>query len=263
VNVHKQRKASAVFLRLRGTLGFLTLAAILTACATHQEAIGPLAPISFQNLQYYPYQVKGYQGLYPKRRVIVLPVVDSRDFKEAAGAPHSPEDGHPAIGVVSTADNKVAERLYGPPLGPLFQQAIAQASDEAGMPASTSAAPIRTALLARDADYLISSKIVRCWITKTRVGENRGGAVWRSAATVALDILIYKPPFDVPFWEGQSVSVYDDPPLPSAGLPPDTIAIYDQPGEVLSAALTRAVAGIFRRDDLHALVQQDTIRTPH
>jgi len=73
-------------------------------------------------------------------------------------------------------------------------------------------------------------------------------------------VAIYKPPFPVPFWQSSSAAEYNDPPTPAAGArPEDETEIYDQPGEVLSVALTRAVAGIFRRDDLRTLVLQDVI----
>jgi hypothetical protein len=43
----------------------------------------------------------------------------------------------------------------------------------------------------------------------------------------------------------------------------DDSAIYDEPGQVMSVALTRAVAGIFDRDDLRTLITQDRMVRPH
>jgi hypothetical protein len=40
------------------------------------------------------------------------------------------------------------------------------------------------------------------------------------------------------------------------------VPIYDHPGEVLSVALTRAVAGIFKREALHQLIVQDSSSAP-
>jgi hypothetical protein len=97
-------------------------------------------------------------------------------------------------------------------------------------------------------------------VVKQRGADNESGPGWFSAADVALDVTIYKAPFAVPFWQGRSTAEYNDPPTPSAGSrTEDETEIYDQPGEVLSVALTRAVAGIVRHQDLHTLVVQDAI----
>lgn len=64
----------------------------------------------------------------------------------------------------------------------------------------------------------------------------------------------------MPFWQGTSSSLYNDPPIGSFGLgPEDEAGVYDNPGEVLSVALTRAVAGIFQHEDFRTLVSQDEI----
>ena len=82
---------------------------------------------------------------------------------------------------------------------------------------------------------------------KRRAADGRYGAVWRTAADVVLDVEIYKPPFSVPFWAGTTADTYYDPPVGSFGLgAEDEAGIYDEPGQVLSVAMTRAVAGIFR-----------------
>ena len=55
------------------------------------------------------------------------------------------------------------------------------------------------------------------------------------------------------------------PPLGLATLaaylgPDDEAGIYDEPGQVLSVALTRTVAQIFQRQDLRNLMLEDDIR---
>ena len=57
----------------------------------------PVETTSDQTLEYYPFQVKGYQNTYPKRTAVVIPAVDGRDFSDTGGADHMPRDGHPAI----------------------------------------------------------------------------------------------------------------------------------------------------------------------
>jgi hypothetical protein len=229
---------------------------LISACATTSEQIEPLK--STQALQYYPFQVKGYQNTYPKRRVMVLTAADTRDFKDTSGTAHLPDNGNPAIGVVRDKSGEIVQRLYGPALEPLVQQSITQAAQEAGMISSSSDLPLNLALSSSQAQYLIAAKIVRFWVDKHRGPDNAAGPTWSATAEVALDVVVYKPPFEVPFWQGESDATYDDPPAPVAGIAPeDETEIYDDPGQVLSVGLTRAVAGIFRRDDLHTLITED------
>jgi hypothetical protein len=230
-------------------------------CATSSHEKLGLPPVAIQTLQYYPFQVKGYQKSYPEKRIVVLTATDVRSFKDAGSSNHDSYQGHPAIGVVLDRQGQVAQQLYGPELGPLLGNAIAQSAHEAGMTSSTSPQTLQEALKARGADYLLTAHITGLWVVKQRGSGNESGPAWFSAADVALAVTIYKPPFAVPFWHGSSAAEYNDPPKPAAGAsPPDVTEIYDQPGEVLSVAITRAVAGIFRREDLHTLVLQDTIR---
>jgi hypothetical protein len=225
-------------------------------CTPSAEQVMP--PTSTQVLQYYPFQVKGYQNTYPKRQVIVLPAVDTRDFKDTSGAPHLPDKSGPAIGAIRDKSGEIVQRLYGPPLELLIQQAISQAAQEAGMMPSRSALPLKQALSLRHAQYLIEANIARCWVDKHREPAVGAEPRWSATAEVALDVSVYKLPFDVPFWQGESAATYDDPPAPVAGLAPaDETEIYDEPGQVLSVALTRAVAGIFQRDDLRSLIVED------
>jgi hypothetical protein len=212
-------------------------------------------------VQYYPFQVKGYQNTYPKRRVAVVGATDDRDFKDAGVVDHRPSRGFPAIGAVFDQNGKLIEKLYGPDLDLLFQNAISSAAAEAGMQATPADLPLKRELAVRKADYVMTAKVLRCWVTKTRGPDTGDGPSWHAVADVALDASIYKPPFDVAFWEAQVAATYNDPPGPVSGVGVgDEAEIYDQPGEVLSVAMTRAVAQIFKRDDLHTLVEQDTIR---
>jgi len=213
-----------------------------------------------QAVQYYPYQVKGYQNLYPKRRTIVLPAIDARTFDGLATSDRQLDEGRPPIGVIVDENGKTAQRLYGPPLEALTQDAIAHAAQEAGLNSTEATLLLTNALAARNAEYVIGAKIMRCWVRKTRGAARAAEASWRSVAEVALDVAIYKPPFTVPFWQGQSAAVYNDPPPSVAGDVTNEVEIYEQPGEVLAVALTRAVAGIFKRDDLYTLMTQDAIR---
>jgi hypothetical protein len=85
-------------------------AAIITACATTvQEEIANVPPTSVETPSYYPFQVKEYQNSYPRRRVLVLMPLESRDFKDAGGQTHEPVNGNPAIGVILRALNTRAE----------------------------------------------------------------------------------------------------------------------------------------------------------
>jgi hypothetical protein len=233
---------------------------LLAGCAASTSGTIGLPPVSIQSLQYYPFQVKGYQKSFPSKKIIVLTATDSRSFKDAGAANHDPYEGHPAIGLVLDRHSQVAQRLYGPDLAPLIGDAIAQSANEAGMVSSTSTLPLKAALKARGASYILEAKITGLWVVKQRGADTEGGPSWFSAADVALNVTIYKPPFAVPFWQGQSAAEYNDPPTPTSGSrPEDETEIYDQPGEVLSVAMTRAVAGIFRHEDLHTLIVQDSV----
>lgn len=268
VTERRQRRAERAALRVRtkavlGGLGAALafgISLLLAGCSTANRESAAMAPISVQSVQYYPFQVKGYQKSFPNKRIVVLTSADARSFKDAGSVSHEPYQAHPAIGVILDRQGQIAQRLYGPDLAPLVRGAIAQSAQEAGMISSTSPMTLADALKARGADYVLAAKVTGLWVVKQRGADSEGGPSWFSAADVALDVAIYKPPFAVPFWQGQSAAEYNDPPTPAAGArPEDETEIYDQPGEVLSVALTRAVAGIFRRDDLHTLVLQDAI----
>jgi hypothetical protein len=80
-------------------------------------------------------------------------------------------------------------------------------------------------------------------------------------AEFRIEVAIYKPPFSVPFWSGTTSDTYYDPPVGSFGLgPEDEAGIYDEPGQVLSVAMTRTIAQIFERQDLRNLMLEDDIK---
>jgi hypothetical protein len=240
------------------TIASMLAAVIASGCAT----IGGGAPAptvnSTQTIEYYPYQVKGYQNSYPKKTILILMTADARDTSGDA----APLNGNPAIGIVTGESGNLAERLYSAPLGPILQQAIGRAADEAGLVATSSPADAYKAGVPQTTEYVLASKIKRCWVKKSRGANSQYGPVWRTVADFALDVSIYKPPFSVPFWTGTTNDTYYDPPVGSFGLgPEDEAGIYDEPGEVLSVALTRTVAAIFQRQDLRNLMLEDDIKS--
>lgn len=237
--------------RLAGLLGLLLLAG---GCATRQSSVETPAT-SIQIVEYFPYLVKGYEGSFPRKRMIVLPAVEARPAQERGAE----LNGHPAIGVIQNQDNQIIERLYGPGISGLVQGAVVHAANEAGMSATAGTLPLQAALNARNADYVTVVRVLHAWVIKRRRPDTPQGKMWAAAAVVALDVTIYKPPFSIPFWQGIITASFDDPP-PLNGALGDQTELYDQPGQVLSVALTRAAAGVFTRDDLRTLVRQDTMK---
>ncbi|HLX03961.1 MAG TPA: hypothetical protein VKR28_00440 [Candidatus Binatus sp.] len=233
---------------------------MLAGCSTVNEGGGTAAAptTSVQTLEYYQYQVKGYQNSYPKKTMVILTPTDARDTS-GGGAPLN---GNPAIGVIDDQSGNVTERLYSSSLGPILQQAIGRSADEAGLSASSSPDVTYKPGIKNTTEYVLESKIRRCWVKKERSANGTYGPVWRTMAEVALDVTIYKPPFSVPFWTGSTDDTYYDPPVGSFGLgSEDEAGIYDEPGEVLSVALTRSVAAIFQRQDLRNLMLEDDIKS--
>lgn len=235
---------------------------VLAGCATANPT-GPSsnALTSIQKLEYYPFQVKGYQNSYPRRSVLVLMPTMQAD---ASGVPADQAEqlnGDPAIGQVFGENSQLLQRLYSDPLPPTIQAAIARSAEEAGMTAVTSNDTAYQPGVKVTQDYVIGSKIVRCWVRKSRAGGGQYGPIWQTVADFGLDVTVYKPPFSVAFWHGNSTETYYDPPVGSLSLgPEDEAGIYDEPGEVLSVALTRAVAAIFEKPDLRNLVLEDDVR---
>jgi hypothetical protein len=240
-------------------------AAALAGCASMFATAVNLPPASVQALEYYPRQVKGYQNSYPQRRMLILAATDAREFKDPSATDHQPDSqGDVAIGVVLDRGQQIIQRVYTPALGPVVQKAFATSAQEAGFTTFIADESLAEALKKRtNVDYVLAAKVVRCWVKKQRGIDTRYGPTWATAADFSAEVTIYKPPFRTPFWEGPGSATYDDPPLTSLGITPgDDTSIYDEPGQVLSVAMTRAVAGIFRRSDLRSLVLEDTIR-PH
>ncbi len=216
---------------------------------------GPSTPTSVQTVEYYPYQVKGYQNSYPHRTIVILLPTDSRDLNGPNAAALA---GQPAIGIVTDQSENVIQRLYSQPLSPTVQGAIARSAEEAGLSSIPENQSVYVGETQRTADYVLATQITKCWVKKHRGPDGRFGPTWSTVADFSLQVTVYKPPFKTPFWQGSSSQSYFDPPIGSFGLGPDDEAgIYDEPGQVLSVAMTRAVAGIFQREDFRALVQGD------
>jgi hypothetical protein len=242
-------------------LAAAAIALVMAGCATIGIEPGPpLESVSVQKLEYYPYQVKGYQNSFPERTVLVLRPVDQREFIDAGTDNHAARGDNPAIGITTGQKGQIVQRLYSDPLGPIVQNALAGSAEEAGMSPRLSSEDKYQPGKVVNADYVLASKITRCWVIKRRGPDGEYGPVWATSANFAIDVTLYKPPFSVAFWQGTSQSTYNDPPVGSFGLgPEDAAGIYDEPGQVLSVALTRGVAGIFQRPDLRTLVMQDPI----
>src|SRR6185312_3047097 len=64
--------------RLAGLLGLLLLAG---GCATRQSSVETPAT-SIQTVEYFPFLVKGYEGTFPRKRMLVLPAIDTRPSDE-------------------------------------------------------------------------------------------------------------------------------------------------------------------------------------
>ena len=233
---------------------------MLAGCSTVNEGGGTAAAptTAVQALEYYQYQVKGYQNSYPRKTIVILTPADVR---EATGNA-APLNGNPAIGIVVDESGNVTERVYSSQLGPILQAAIGRSAEEAGLVASSSTDVTYKHGVRNNTEYVLESKIRRCWVKKARSTNGQNGPGWRTMADVSIDVTIYKPPFSVPFWTGTSNDTYFDPPVGSFGLgSEDEAGIYDEPGQVLSVALTRSVAAIFQRQDLRNLMLEDDIKS--
>jgi hypothetical protein len=193
--------------------------------------------------------------------VLVLMPLDSRDFKDVGGQTHEPDNGNPAVGVILPPDGGVVQRIYSSPLGPVVQSALVRSADEAGMLATASNDTLEAALKETNEDYVLASRIIRCWVNKHSAPDARSSSNlgWFTTADVALDLTIYKPPFNVAFWQGESAATYNDPPADNGSGLGDDVSIYDLPGQVLSVALTRSVAEGFKRDAVRSLIVQDSM----
>jgi hypothetical protein len=246
----KERAAGRVGLIGCGLLIGLTISA-LAGCSTVTSPSN-LEPASNQNLVFYPGLVKGFEHTYPPRHVLVLAVTDACENNSQA------RDATPGqeIGITLDARGQTIQRLYTTDLTSVVQKALEQAAQEAGMIASESAESQYTGQTTAT-DYVLQSRIVKCWVKKQRVVDNDKSPSWQTMAQFGLDTTVYKPPFHVPFWQGVSSETYSDPPDNPGLTSEDQASIYDEPGEVLSVAFTRSVEGIFKRGELHSLITQD------
>jgi len=213
-----------------------------------------MEPASTQNLVFYPGLVKGFEHTYPARHVLVLAVTDACNNHNQPAGDNSGLGQQ--IGVTLDTRGEQIQRLFATDLTTTVQKAIEQAVQEAGMVSSGSSDTQYNAQ-AVDADYVLQSRLTKCWVRKQRVMDSDKNASWQTVAEFALDVTIYKPPFHVPFWQGTSSETYSDPPDNPGLMPEDTASIYDEPGEVLSVAFTRSAEGLFKRSDLRALIIQD------
>jgi hypothetical protein len=240
----------------------MMLASMLAGCAAVGLGNAPApAATSVQTLEYYPFQVKGYQNSYPHRSILILMPADVRDMADTGLSDTAALNGNPEVGVTLDKDGTITQRLYSNPLGAILQKAIARSADEAGLTAFTSDASGYKSGVKNANEYVLESKIKRCWVKKSRGADGQGGPVFRTMAEFRIEVSIYKPPFSVPFWNGTTSDTYYDPPVGSFGLgPEDEAGIYDEPGQVLSVAMTRTVAHIFERPDLRNLMLEDDIK---
>jgi hypothetical protein len=233
-------------------LGLVALG-IISGCST-VNTTSNLESASNQNLVFYAGLVKGFEHTYPPRHILVLAVTDACESHNDG----PPPDGAVGqqIGVTLDARGERIQRLYTDDLSSIVQKALVQAAQEAGMIPATSAETQYTAQ-AVSADYVMQSRVVKCWVRKQRVIDSDKNASWQTVADFTLEATIYKPPFHVPFWQGISSEIYSDPPDNPGTMAEDEASIYDEPGEVLSVAFTRSVEGIFKRSELHSLVAED------
>ena len=247
-----------------GIVLLVAVVAIFAGCATVGLSNTPApATTSMQTVEYYPFLVKGYQNSFPHRSILILIPADARDMSGTGVGGSAPLNGNPEIGVAVDKDGNVTQRLYTAPLGPVLQKAIARSADEAGLTAFTSIDSAYKSGVKNANAYVLESKITKCWVKKSRGagGSFGSGPVSRTVAECRIEVSIYKPPFSVPFWSGVASDTYYDPPVGSFGLGPDDEAgIYDEPGQVLSVAMTRTVAQIFERQDLRNLMLEDNIK---
>jgi len=240
--------------------GLMAAAALwLAGCAAgNPQTVNGNAPPSIQQVQYYPYQVKGYQSSYPGRRILILLPTDTHRPPVQPGITAMPYGGDVPIGSSEDTTGQVVLEFFGPPLGPIVQDALKQSAHEAGLISLTSPTSVYLPTKYLNVDYVMESRVTQFWVTKKVGPGGDAGPAWFTEADVDLDLTIYKPPFMVPFWQGGASATYEDPPIDNPNATPDDeTAIYDQPGEVLSVAMTRAVASVFARSDLHALVIGD------
>lgn len=235
---------------------------LLAGCATVASREPSIPEVSIEPLEYYPGEVKGYQDSYPLVHILVLLPTDSRHppvSKDVDYLNRTVPAGSVEVGAISDQTGAILQRIYSSPIEPVLRAALAYSAKEAGTVSALSDETLERALHRMDNDYILAGQITVCWVAKRRVYHPEFGTMWETEAKFAVDVQLYKPPFHVPFWEGGKAIDYYDPPLGYAGLgPDDPVAMYDRPGQVLSVAMTRTVAGIFANDDLRKLLLEDS-----
>jgi hypothetical protein len=247
----------------RCALAAALAAGLASGCASMGLVGAPLEPVNIQKVDYYPFQVKGYQNTYPKKSIVVLMPLDASERKDGAATAVGAPEGKIQVGVVTGKSGEVIQRIFTDPLSTVVQRAIGHSAQEAGMvPYAVPESDYDKVRSEQREDYVLASKIKRASVEKRRGADSRFGPIWKTVADFSLEVKIYKPPFTLPFWEGTSNATYNDPPVGTFALgPEDETGIYEDPGQVLSVALTRAVAGILDRDDLRTLITEDAIKT--
>jgi len=225
----------------------------MAGCST-VSSTSNMEAASNQNLVFYAGLVKGFEHTYPPRHILVLAVTDACGTSGTATGDSSAQAQE--IGVTLDSRGERIQRLFTADLASVVQKAIEQAAQEAGMIPSASTETQYTAR-PTNADYVLQSRVVKCWVKKQRVVDSDKNGSWQTVAQFELDASIFKPPFQVPFWQGASAETYSDPPDNPGMMPEDQASIYDEPGEVLSVAFTRSVEGLFKRGELHSLIAQD------
>ncbi len=238
-------------------------AGLASGCASMGLVGAPLEPVNIQKVEYYPFQVKGYQNTYPKKSIVVLMPLDASERKGGAATAAGAPAGKVLVGVTTGKSDEMIQRIFTDPLATVVQRAIGHSALEAGMvPYAVAESDYLKVRSEQREDYVLASKIKRAWVQKRRGADSRYGPIWKTVADFSVEVKIYKPPFTLPFWEGTSSATYNDPPVGTFALgPEDETGIYEDPGQVLSVALTRAVAGILDRDDLRTLITEDAIKT--
>lgn len=238
------------------------ISGLLAGCAMIGQPEPSIPAVSIEPLEYYTGEVKGYQKSYPDAHVLVLPPVDRRQlpvFKDRSDIGLGvPGDGA-EVGVISDQNGSIVQRIYAPPVEPMVQSALSKSAKEAGLTPEVSNEALESALRQVHEDYVLASQVTNCWVVKRPVKNLEGDTIWVTEAVFALAVQVYKPPFQVAFWHGNGAVDYSDPTLGYDGMAfIDSVAMYDRPGQVLSVALTRAVAAIFANDKLQELVTEDS-----
>src|SRR5260370_41796259 len=90
---------------------------------------------------------------------------------------------------------------------------------------------VEAALKETNEDYVLASRITRCWVNKHSAPDvgSSSNPEWFTTADVALDLTIYKPPFNVPFWQGESAATSNHPPADNGSRLGDDVSPHDLP----------------------------------